>query len=265
MRVRTISALLGLLVFSPFIIMGGGWFAFAMLVLSMIGLYEIARMKGIAYFNAIGIIASVAIASIVLPHQSSFETLQAANFQYLFYICGMLLLVLTVYQYQSFNFDDAATLMFGALYIGFGFRFLTLSRFMGLDTLMYLFVVIWATDIGAYLVGRQFGKNKLAPSVSPNKTVEGSLGGVVLAMLIGVIYVHFFKPNLGNTHHVWLLSIILSVVGQLGDLVESAIKRHYGVKDSGKLLPGHGGVLDRFDSLLFASFMFMTWLNLFRK
>ena len=83
-------------------------------------------------------------------------------------------------------------------------------------------------------------------------------------MLAGVVFVFIFQPNLGDTNHVWLLSIILSLVGQFGDLVESALKRHFNVKDSGKFLPGHGGVLDRFDSLIFASFMFMIWLNLFQ-
>lgn len=265
MRVRTISAVLGLLIFIPFIFLGGGYFAFAMLVLALVGLFEVSRMKGITYWNAIGLFSSFAVTLIVLPEPYNFALFSPTDFQYMFYLCGMILLVFTVYQYQSFNFDMASTLMFAALYIGFGFRFLIIIRDMGMDTLMYLFIVIWATDIGAYVFGRLYGKTKLAPHVSPNKTIEGSLGGVIMAMLVGVIYVYVFKPNLGNTNHVWLLSIILSLVGQMGDLVESAIKRYYGVKDSGNFLPGHGGVLDRFDSLIFASFMFMTWLNLFRN
>lgn len=265
MRIRTLSAIIGLLIFIPFILLGKGYFAFAIFILAMIGLYEIARMKHIPYFNAVGIISSLALTLIVLPPHYTLSIITPLNSQFLFYLCGMALLVLTIYRYRTINFEDASILMFSALYIGFGFKFMILIRDMGLDTLMYLFIVIWATDIGAYLVGRFCGKHKLAPEVSPNKTIEGSIGGVIIAMLAGVIYVRIFEPNLGNTHHVWLLSLLLSTVGQMGDLVESAYKRHFGVKDSGKFLPGHGGVLDRFDSMIFASFMFMIWLNLFRN
>lgn len=265
MRVRTLSAVVALAIFVPFIILGGPYFAFAIFVLAMVGLYEIARMKDIPYFNAIGLIASLALTLVVLPPHYMIKPIETINSQFLFYLCGMALLVLTIHQYKKFTFESAAVLMFASLYVGFGFRFMILIRDMGIDTLMYLCIVIWATDVGAYLVGRFFGKHKLAPEVSPNKTIEGAIGGIVIAMLIGVSYVRIFTPDLGNTRHVWLLSILLSIVGQCGDLVESALKRHFGVKDSGNFMPGHGGVLDRFDSLIFASFMFMIWLNLFRR
>lgn len=264
MKLRTISALIGLVVFIPFIFLGGGFFAFSMWGLSMIGLYEIAQMKKIAYWNIIGLISSLALTLVVLPTEYNPFITQTSDFQYIFYLFVMVLLIATVYEYRSFNFEAAAVLIFAVLYIGFGFRFLIMIRDMGLNTLMFFFLIIWATDIGAYLVGRRFGKHKLAPEVSPNKTIEGSIGGIVIAMTVGVIYSTIFQPNLQETHHVWLLSILISCVGQLGDLVESALKRYYGVKDSGNFLPGHGGVLDRFDSLIFASFIFMTWLNLFK-
>jgi phosphatidate cytidylyltransferase len=119
-------------------------------------------------------------------------------------------------------------------------------------------LLVWATDIGAYLFGRQFGSRffnrKLAPSISPNKTIEGAIGGVVSAVLVGALFLFFFKDELATSIEFFpmiLLVIFFSIVGQFGDLVESAIKRYYDVKDSGKLLPGHGGILDRFDSLLF--------------
>lgn len=264
MRVRTISAIAGLAVFIPFIILGGNYFAFSICVLAYMALYELSRMKQIEYKNIIGFITTIALLLIVLPTEYTLTILSDKNSQFLYYLCGMLLLVLTVYRYRSFNFEDAAVLMFGCLYVGFGFRYMIIIRDMGIDTLMYLFCVIWATDVGAYCIGRLFGKRPLASYVSPNKTIEGSLGGVIVAMFTGMVYYRIFLPDLGNTEHVWLLSVIISIVGQCGDLVESALKRHFKVKDSGKFLPGHGGVLDRFDSLIFASFMFMTWLNLFR-
>jgi phosphatidate cytidylyltransferase len=119
---------------------------------------------------------------------------------------------------------------------------------------------IWINDTGAYLVGSFIGKHKLYEKISPNKTWEGTLGGAVLAMgLSYVVYLIF--PQLAYIHW-FIISIIVSVFGTFGDLVESMLKRMAGVKDSGKLMPGHGGVLDRFDSLFFATPFVFCYLAL---
>ncbi|MGO4937913.1 phosphatidate cytidylyltransferase [Fundicoccus sp. Sow4_H7] len=264
MKIRIISAILALAVFLPFILAGGHYFAYFMLVLGAIGLFELARMKQIDYNNIIGVLSTLALALIILPENYLFKFLGSGNQQFIFYIYCIVLLVLTVARHNTFNFEDAAVLVFSILYVGFGFRFLISIRDLGLKTIIYQFAVIWSTDIGAYFFGRVFGERKLAPEISPNKTVEGFIGGTVSAFIVSSLYVWFVKPNLGGANHVWILTIALSLVGQLGDLVESAYKRHFGVKDSGKLIPGHGGVLDRFDSTIFASFMLMIWLNFFR-
>ena len=118
-----------------------------------------------------------------------------------------------------------------------------------------VFVVVWSTDIGAYMIGRKIGKHKLWPVISPNKTWEGSIGAVVCALICSAIYMAILGSlgiNFGVSELTMIiLAFFLSIVGQMGDLVESAYKRFYGVKDSGKILPGHGGILDRFDSMLF--------------
>ena len=243
MKVRVISALAALAVLIPVVVVGGKVFTGMFLILGIMALFELANMKKIEYFN----------------YQSAL--IPGLKFTYLFYICCMLLLVLTVYEYKTFNIEEAALLIFGALYIGYGFRYLIELRQISLDLVIFQFAIIFATDSGAYIVGRRFGKHKLAPQLSPNKTIEGSLGGIVSAVVIAVLYNYFFDPHLGGSEHYILLAMALSVLGQLGDLVESAFKRHFGVKDSGKFLPGHGGVLDRFDSTLFTSFLLMTWFN----
>ena len=113
-------------------------------------------------------------------------------------------------------------------------------------------MIVWITDSGAYLIGRKLGKHKLAPHVSPNKTWEGSIGGSLVSVIVVGLYLVFSPVKFAYSLPIMLLlTVVLSVGGQIGDLIESAFKRHYGVKDSGKILPGHGGILDRFDSLLF--------------
>ena len=123
--------------------------------------------------------------------------------------------------------------------------------------LMYLFLLVWGADSGAYFVGRKFGKKKLAPHVSPNKSVEGLYGGVFTAILI-VLFVEIVYLDLSLTQHILflILSMITVFSSVLGDLFESMIKRRAGIKDSGRILPGHGGVLDRIDSLLAAAPIF---------
>ena len=135
------------------------------------------------------------------------------------------------------------------LYIGTGFHYFISARADGLTTLLFAMLIVWLTDSGAYMIGKQIGKHKLAPRISPNKTWEGSIGGTVAATIILAVYLWFFPVG-----YSWVvmvgLTLILSIIGQFGDLIESALKRFYGVKDSGKILPGHGGILDRFDSML---------------
>jgi phosphatidate cytidylyltransferase len=116
----------------------------------------------------------------------------------------------------------------------------------GLALLLWVFLVTWATDIGAYFAGRRFGKRKLAPSISPNKTVEGLCGGVAAAALFGALWVWATGLNTA----LLLLAPLFAVAAQAGDLFESRMKRLAGVKDSGDWLPGHGGLLDRLDGLV---------------
>ncbi len=130
------------------------------------------------------------------------------------------------------------------------------------DLLLFLFGLLWVGDTAAMGFGHWLGKHKLAPGVSPRKTVEGFIGGIVGALAIGVL-MHFWKfPHL-QFYHIMLVAIGCSIFGQLGDLVESMWKRSLGIKDSSAIIPGHGGVLDRFDSLLFAAPFMYGYILLF--
>jgi len=147
------------------------------------------------------------------------------------------------------------TLISGVFYIGGGCIFLTLIPYTTPEFAKMLitgiFLIIWMNDSFAYLVGKQFGKNKLYPSVSPKKTVAGAVGGLLFGLLAAVLIAQI-DPLLSLSQ--WLiLATVVVITGNLGDLLESKFKRVAGVKDSGAILPGHGGMLDRLDSLIFAA------------
>jgi phosphatidate cytidylyltransferase len=146
---------------------------------------------------------------------------------------------------------NTAVNLFGTVYIGFMFAYTLLLRFIpggdGLIFTLFTVLVTWANDTAAYFVGINFGKHKLSPRISPKKSVEGSLGGLAGGIFAAIIIaLAFGKP----IPHLIGLGVLVVIAGQFGDLIESIIKRNAGVKDSGSFMPGHGGVLDRFDSLL---------------
>ena len=150
----------------------------------------------------------------------------------------------------------------GAAYVGFLFPFFALLRNSpnGIYILLLVILLAVVSDSGAYFVGRYMGKTKLAPSVSPNKTVEGAVGGFVATVVAGLL---LFKMMGGtwDLGSVLLFSAIVSILAQLGDLAGSALKRAAGVKDSGWIFPGHGGLLDRTCSLVFAAFFAYYWFR----
>ena len=128
--------------------------------------------------------------------------------------------------------------------------FSSMTQYNGL-LLLAIFIFIWVNDTGAYLVGSRWGKRRLAPNISPKKSVEGSIGGLLLVLLSAVILRLLLFPEL-SWLRILLIAAVVAIFGTIGDLFESSLKRRAGVKDSGKLIPGHGGILDRIDSLLLA-------------
>jgi len=141
----------------------------------------------------------------------------------------------------------------GILYVGWLLSYLVVLRNMdeGRNLVLLALVATFGSDISAYLVGRAIGSHKLAPNISPGKTWEGAVAGIVGAVLVNMLIVTVLKTSIGYRQAI-ILGVLISVVGQIGDLVKSLFKRNMGVKDSGKALPGHGGFLDRIDSIAFA-------------
>lgn len=250
MKQRMITAIIALLILIPIIIYGKWPFIIFAYLLATFGLYEMMRMynkdKGIIYV----VITLPFLWLLLMPYSEL--TILTYTFDKYSIITLFLLLLLTfsVLTKNSFTFDQASFLLFATVYIGTAFYFLLNIRVAGLNYFLFILFVVWATDSGAYFIGKFFGKKKLWPAISPNKTIGGAIGGLVIALIVGIVFhlVYAFDFSLA---YVIFITIVISIVGQLGDLVASAIKRHYNIKDFGKIFPGHGGVLDRVDSLLF--------------
>jgi len=153
--------------------------------------------------------------------------------------------------------------MFGVLYLGLTLGTLSMTRLLPLGEwlIFFLLLVTWASDTGAYLVGTLYGRHRLAPTISPKKTVEGLVGGLIAAIIAGYAARWWFLPELSGLDCL-ILATLLTITGLWGDLTESAMKRSVGMKDSGGILPGHGGMLDRLDSLLFTAPVFYYYVTM---
>lgn len=155
--------------------------------------------------------------------------------------------------YPNLSPRDLSFNLLGVFYVSLGFSHLLLLRNLkgGFWLVLYVFVVVWATDTGAYFGGLKFGRHKLAPAVSPNKTWEGFVGGLLVSLMAAGVLLTYTDIPYSRTL-IWLTPLV-SIAGQVGDLFESSLKRSGEIKDSGNVLPGHGGILDRFDSTLWAA------------
>lgn len=252
MKQRIITAVIGAALFIPIVWLGGLPFTLLVYAMAAIGLFELLRMKGHTIFSVHGAIALSALFVFLMPNQWSIPLMETTGYTKidLALIAVLLLLIYTVVVKNRYTFEDAAFSIMGVLYIGIGFFYFIETRMDGIEYVIYALLVIWTTDSGAYFTGKKFGKKKLWPDISPNKTIEGFIGGILTAIIFALLFQWIYPISSSYTILV-IVTILASIFGQMGDLVESALKRHYNVKDSGDILPGHGGILDRFDSLLF--------------
>lgn len=226
--------------------------------------YLIKKKKDIPIYSYTGIFLGL---SIPLSIFTGFELNR--DWELLFFVVGFLLMLLL-----QFNRKDnknaivgLSTTLFGVIYISFFLSFLIKIRYLlpgidGIKLLAFILIVTKSGDVGALLVGSKFGKHPLLPLVSPNKSVEGALGSLAFSALAAVLCMSFLPPVPHYTvGFVAMLGVFFGGLGQLGDLSESLIKRDFGVKDSGKMLPGMGGVLDVIDSLLFSAPAFYLYMS----
>ncbi|OZM58605.1 phosphatidate cytidylyltransferase [Lottiidibacillus patelloidae] len=252
MKQRVLTGIIAGAAFIALTVLGGYPFAILVCLMAIIGLKELLAMKKKSIFSLSGLISVLILLVLVIPNDYFSQLDLHLNVFNIVVIGTLALLIITVLSKNEYTFEDAAVSLLTILYVGYGFHAFLDVRLNenGLPMLFFILFMIWATDSGAYFVGKSLGKTKLWPAISPNKTIEGSLGGVFAAVIVAVVF-QMIQPLFDSMAYVLVIAIIVGVSGQLGDLIQSAFKRYYGVKDSGTLLPGHGGILDRFDSTIF--------------
>lgn len=250
MKQRIVTGVVAGAAFLLLLYMGGFLFHGLLWLMALIGFHELVRMSGTARTSFSAISGYLGVGVLAMPWEGGSWPLGIGAETWMWLImllimCGMVL------SKNRVPIGQASILLFGAVYIGLGFHYMALTRWddNGLFWTLLLFVCIWSTDGGAYFTGYAIGKRPLWPAISPKKTIEGAIGGIALSVLAAICFA-LLRPDMIGIAPAALLGLAVSIVGQLGDLIQSAYKRAFGVKDSGTLLPGHGGVLDRCDSWL---------------
>ncbi|MDD5253296.1 MAG: phosphatidate cytidylyltransferase [Candidatus Omnitrophica bacterium] len=238
--------------------------ALTAVVFIIAGLYEYFLMlekKGIKIYKYFGIGMGA-----VIPLSIMFRFEPTKSWELLFIVLALFFILLMQFKRRDSSgvIVDISTTLFGILYVSWFFSFIIKIRYLagGFGFLVALLLMIKLGDIGAYLIGSRWGKRPLMPHISPKKTVEGSLGGLLFSVLGALISKPFLPFDYGQ---LFLVALGLGILGQLGDLSESLLKRDCQIKDSGSIFPGMGGVLDQIDSLLFTAPVFYFYLSVIVK
>lgn len=260
MKTRVISSLVMLAIVIPISIIGGLPFTIATLIIGLLALKEmldIRETKKKFPFLA-KLISYLTITVLILTNHDSNIFEYVLDYKFIAATLFLLLLPLIFYQdRKKYSINDAMYLIGVLFFLGTAFNLLILVRNYSVLYLLFLVLITVITDTFAYITGKYIGKTKLAVIISPKKTWEGLLGGTFFGVLISsLFYYQVINPNVD----VFTLAIVvtgLSLIGQMGDLVFSSFKRYYDKKDFSNLIPGHGGILDRLDSIIFVLFAFV--------
>lgn len=253
--------LLMIIVFSGRTILGVGIF-----ILALIGMHEYYNAISNAGYKPVRVVGYLLCTPILIlgltenfeklgMYIESFKTINYLSFS--LYAVLLILFSVIIFLHDRYNLIDISLTIFGASYVAFLFSFIVLTRNMenGFYLVWLIFIGAWSTDTFAYFTGVNFGKTKFLPAISAKKSLEGSIGGVVGCVLVTLLYGYYLNSNhlSGNISliHFIVMGILNGIIAQIGDWAASAIKRYVNIKDYGKIMPGHGGILDRFDSILF--------------
>ena len=262
MKKRILSAIVMILIFVPLLLLGGKIFALFMTFLAVLGLYELIHIRESKkeFPFLIKVFAYVMVVFFALSHFDSIEFIYTMDYRVVaFMIFIFLSPMVFIHDYKKYNLNDALFLIGSVLFIGLSFNLVIICRNYDIMYIIYLLLITTITDTFALFTGMLVGKHKLCPKVSPKKTIEGLVGGTVFGTFVAsCFYVTAINPTI-SLPFIVIVTAILSLVGELGDLVFSSIKRYYDKKDFSNLIPEHGGILDRFDSLIFVVLAFIIF------
>ncbi|MCX6149187.1 MAG: phosphatidate cytidylyltransferase [Ignavibacteriales bacterium] len=266
---NTVTRILVALVTMPLILLVcylGGWFFVSfILLIGLLSLYEFYQLAAKKFAFSNYIIGSLASAVLII---NSFSNL--LDYQHLIIIIVVLLVLIELFRNKESAILNLGVSLLGIFYIGLFFSSVVMLReffkeeyYFGGYLIISIFITIWICDSAAFFFGSAFGKHKLFLRVSPKKSWEGAIAGFIFAIITMVGFKYLFL-NLFSIIDAVVVGTIIGSIGQIGDLVESLIKRDSGVKDSSNIIPGHGGVFDRFDSLLLSSpviYLYISFLK----
>ena len=264
MKQRVISAIIALIIVIPLIMIGGYTYYIGVGLLAVIGFYEMinVREKKRKFPLIVKCLSLISFLAIVLFSCVN-ETRFVIDYRLLILDLFACFVPLIGIKNDKYNAEDALFLAAITMFLGISFRYLIIVRNINLLYLVYVALVTIMADTFAHFFGTKIGRYKLAPDISPNKTVEGMLGGLFFGTFIGSMFFSTFINTSVNTVLIIVISLMLAIIAEFGDLVFSAIKRNFGVKDYGNIMPGHGGVLDRLDSIIFAVLAFSYLISFF--
>ncbi|MCR5771317.1 MAG: phosphatidate cytidylyltransferase [Butyrivibrio sp.] len=259
MKTRVLSSIVIGVVLAITLVLGGYVLGGVSLIVAQIAYYEIAKALGVFEEDGkTGLLYKVGFVGVVL-HYALVIYLHDTK-TYLFSILFVFLTVMVTYvlSFPKYKAHQAIGAVFAFLYAPVMLSFIYLLRLReNGEFLVWMPFVAWICDTFAYLTGRAFGKHKMTPILSPHKTIEGGIGGIVFSVLAGAIFGFIMVKAKGLESIIiaefMVITFIASIISQLGDLSASAIKRDMNIKDYGKLIPGHGGIMDRFDSVIFVT------------
>ena len=261
MKKRIISAVVASAILIPIIVLGGKYFAVGMGVLGILAYRELLNLKEnareIPFF--IKLIGMALMLLLIFSEFDGFKVIYGLSYKALALVLLLLYIPTLFYKNNVYTTREAFYLTGIVLLLGLVFNSFILVRSLSIYQLVYLIVICAVTDMFAMFTGMLIGRHKLCPKISPKKTIEGSIGGSLIGSTVGVI----FYINLVGDFSIKLVlfTLLLSIIGQLGDLFFSKIKRENEIKDFSNIMPGHGGVLDRIDSLVFVVLTYLIIIS----
>lgn len=256
LKKRIVSAIIGILILVFLIFAGSLPFFITVSMIAVLAVREYGRMLQIKSKSLYFLLSLSSVLIIFNVY------LISNDYNYLPYGIILFTIIFILYVYQLYNYEENKFIknlsyqLFSVIYIGGGLSFAVFLRdlnqkpFVNTSALWLVLIATWLTDSGAYFVGKKFGKKSMAPIISPNKTVAGAVGGVLTTAIFIITTAYFFE--ILNIYYI-IFAFLFPGAAIIGDLFESCIKRSFGVKDTGTIIPGHGGILDRFDSFIFTA------------